>query len=324
MSKTIKAFIVTLLLACMLCLPAGNAWADMGGFAGGSDYTSSGDSGGYSYSGGSSSYDNDDDDDTYYPATNWDDFDTDDVPENVKQIIGAIFLLFILYFFFGRRIIEKFTDGKKQNYSAAPRPVVIKDEFDTSKLRSIGLFNKVDPYFNQETFKAKMGEWYVNMQHAWTAKDMEPVRSIFDDKLYSQFDNQLDSMRRRGQTNYVDDIVVRGVKYEGWYKEGDKHYLSLRILTTIVDYTKDDTTGRLISGSETDKKLMTYRWVLSRSADAVSESENHMSTVNCPNCGAELQMNQTSQCPYCGSTVSLEKHDWVITKIQGLEQLTKK
>ena len=43
-------------------------------------------------------------------------------------------------------------------------------------------------------------------------------------------------------------------------------------------------------------------------------------TMNCPNCGAVVDVNKSAKCPYCDSVLNAATHGWVITTIQGLEQ----
>ncbi|MBQ1291811.1 MAG: zinc-ribbon domain-containing protein [Lachnospiraceae bacterium] len=47
-----------------------------------------------------------------------------------------------------------------------------------------------------------------------------------------------------------------------------------------------------------------------------------MKTVNCPNCGAPLSINETAKCPYCGTVVTVPNTDFVISSIRGLKQKT--
>ena len=84
-----------------------------------------------------------------------------------------------------------------------------------------------------------------------------------------------------------------------------------------------DKTGKLISGSQTAEKFMTYEWELSRASGTVTTKGDNMQRVSCPGCGAPLDINATAKCPYCDSIVTLEEHDWAICSIKGISQTTK-
>ena len=52
-------------------------------------------------------------------------------------------------------------------------------------------------------------------------------------------------------------------------------------------------------------------------------SEVEMKAVNCPNCGAPVEINKTARCPYCGSNTT-ENDEFVINTIKGVSQRTGK
>jgi len=48
-----------------------------------------------------------------------------------------------------------------------------------------------------------------------------------------------------------------------------------------------------------------------------------MQTVNCPNCGAPVEINASAKCPYCGSVITLEEHDFALNAIRAISQQTR-
>ena len=194
--------------------------------------------------------------------------------------------------------------------------------FDTGKLRDMSSFQAKDPSFKQEDMREQVSNLYVQLQNAWTDKDLSPMRPFFSDGLYSQFDRQLDRYRDGHITNKVEGIAVLGVVFEGWYQDDDQDCIALKLSCRITDYTVDDATGEVVKGSPYAEKFMSYRWILSRSSDLSTEKKGSLQTVKCPNCFGVVQINKTAKCPYCDSIITLEEHDWVVTAIQGLSQTT--
>ena len=123
-------------------------------------------------------------------------------------------------------------------------------------------------------------------------------------------------------TNYVERIAVLNVTLQTWYQEGGMDHIQAQISARIVDYTLNDETGALVSGSRTAEKFMTYRWDLSRKSGVKTGEAPEMQTINCPNCGAPVQINATAKCPYCGSVITVKQEDWALNGIQGLSQRT--
>ena len=177
-----------------------------------------------------------------------------------------------------------------------------------------------DPNFNEQAFLEKIGNWYIQMQNAWEAKKWEPMRAIMTDALYTQMERQLQSLVQAGRTNHVERIAVLDSRIVRYAVEGDNDVLVVRISTRICDYTTDDRTGQIVSGSTTRELFMVYDWKLIRQKDQLTHEQEELTEINCQNCGAPLKINHSGQCPYCGSIVTLKDHDWALSVIKGISQ----
>ena len=82
------------------------------------------------------------------------------------------------------------------------------------------------------------------------------MRPYMTDGLYTQFDRQLDELRQHGQTNFVDRIAVLGVALSGWKSDETSESVIAIVSTRIVDYTVDDRSGELVTGSKSVEKFM--------------------------------------------------------------------
>ncbi len=309
-----KRFAVLLLLCGLFFFQTSHIHADFGDYSGNDDFGGS-DSGWSSFdyddddsSGGFWFFSSDDDDDDYSSSSG--SFSSSDAMSWTETIIVLAVILFLTYFFY-QRLSNRGTPMQQ-------RPTV------TSKPEMRGqpihTYLNVDPNFDQAAFSEKLGNLYVQMQHAWTDKNIEPVRPYFSDMLFAQMDRQLQQKNQLHQTNYVQRIAVLEAKPETWYQEGGLDHIVATLKTRIVDFTLDDETQELISGSKTKEKFMTYQWTLSRKSGVETTKQEGMQTINCPNCGAPLSINASAKCPYCGSTITLEQEDWVIEKIQAISQ----
>ena len=180
-----------------------------------------------------------------------------------------------------------------------------------------------DPNFSVQAFLEKVANDYVQMQRCWQDKNWEPMRPLMTDALYSQFDRQLDELRRSGQTNYVERIAVLGSRIVEYRQDQVNDILTVELRTRIVDYTLEDATGALVSGSRTAEKFMTYEWTLIRSKDMVTPAADEVREIHCPNCGAPVAINKSAQCEYCGQVLETSTYDWVLSAVRGISQQTR-
>ncbi len=308
MKRRLHLLLAAVLCICLLMIPV-TAGADFGGFSGSSDY---GGGGGGGYSSGSdfdtgSSYNNN----TYYYGGSSGGSSGGDDDTGIWigiALVGAVFLISILVG------VAKSKKGGAQPAGA--------QRTSAAMLRPMEEYTQVDAHFDAAALQEKLGNWYVQMQNGWQDKQIEELRPYFTDALYNQFEHQLEVFRQQKKTNYIENITVLGVNLRGFFqKEGLDHIIA-ELRTRIIDYTLDDATGNLVSGSKTAEKFMTYEWDLCRTTGEMTEQAGEKHAVNCPNCGAPLDINATTKCPYCGSIVTVTQHGWAICGMKGIAQQT--
>ena len=307
--KKRTARILALIAVLLLCMALGAySLAGAGNFSGDSDWGGGSDWGSSDW-GSSSDWDS--------GTSSWSSgstYDSDSSGSSSGGCLGgnlftiAIIVIVII-------VIARFRKNAKNNSGAS----VYKAAEEEPGLPLEDLKTK-DPNFNEQAFLEKVGNWYIQMQNAWQDKKWEPMRAIMTDALYSQMERQLDELVKAGRTNYVERIAVLESRIVRYAVEGDNDVLVVRLSTRICDYTLDDRTGEVVSGSKTRELFMVYDWKLIRSKDEVTHEADGMTQVSCPNCGAPLEINHSGQCPYCGSVVTLKEHDWALSTIKGISQ----
>ena len=302
-----KWTVLVLALALLLSLMLPVAHADVGNFAGDSDWGS--DDWSSSDSDWDSGSDWDDDDD-------WDDGLGAFVGGAIGSSIGGgggggSFLIVIIIIVVVILIIRSRKGG------GGNTPVHVETRPTTTDLSAL---MERDPDFNTESFLEKVRNLYVQMQNAWTDKDWEPMRPNLTDAFFNQLGRQLEEMKKAGQTNHVERISVLGASITGYEQRDNLDCLKVRLTTRIVDYTTDDTTGQVVSGDKNREKFLTYEWTMVRAQGAKTQTEQGARA--CPNCGAPLDNNASYKCPYCGTVVKGTDYDWTLASIRGINQRT--
>ena len=289
-------FALLMVVIAMTFMPLSVA-ADFGDFGGDSDYGGGG--GGDSGYGGGSSYNSS-------SGGRMPGFSTTN--DRVTWIIVVICMFIAI-----KSQSKKDSKGGKKPEGAKP----------TEGLSPITRLYQIDPKFSKEEITQRLSNLYVQMQNGWQAKDLSPLRGDFTDSQYAQYDRQLERYRTDGITNRIERIAVLGVELKG-IKQDDKHdILVANLRTRVVDYVVEDKTGKLVQGSKTAEKFMTYEWTLVRPLGTLTQKQSGDKAFNCPNCGAPMDINNSAKCPYCESIVTKADYDWVISNIKGLSQETR-
>lgn len=288
--------------------------ADLGDFSGSYDY---GDSGSSSWDSGSSwdsSWDSDDHSGYFFlmPAGSSDSGSGD------SGMSGAMFYLImaiVLILIFSRMSGSHGTAPSAGHAAGAART-------PDSKLTPISEYTRLDPNFSAADLREKLSNVYVQMQNGCTARNIEAIRPYFTDALYQQFDRQIKGLIANKRINHVDRISVLDVNLRGFFQEGGEDHLVAELKTRITDYTVEEATGKVVSGSKTAEKFMTYEWDLSRPTGTLTEKTGETTLRHCPNCGAPLSVNESAKCPYCDAVITFRDHDWTIYAVKGIAQRT--
>ena len=316
MNKKRFARLLILLLALALCLTLGAySLADAGNFSGGSDWGGGGSSFGGSSDWGSSSWDSGSSwssGSTYDSGSSYSSSSGDSLGCLGGNLFTVIIIVIVVIVVLRYLRSGAGNSGGSSVYNAAVEEPGL--PLDTLKQK--------DPAFNEQILLEKVGNQYIQMQNAWQEKKWEPMRAIMTDALYNQMARQLQTLIDAKQTNHVERIAVLESRIIRYAVEGDNDVLVVRLSTRITDYTKDDRTGAIVSGSTTRELFMVYDWKLTRQKDMKTLAQPSVTQISCPNCGAPLDINHSGKCPYCGTVVTLKDHDWALSVIKGVSQRT--
>lgn len=313
MKRRFLTLLLSLVLGTALMLPihadfgSYSGDADYGGSSSYDDYGSSYDSYDYDYSGGSTYY--------YY-----DDHSSSSLSPTMVVVVVVIVIGYLV-------IRAKISSSGGSGGSGKPNVRVNAGaaRTDDSLLRRMDEYTKIDPSFDAADFKEKLSNLYVQMQNQWTDRDLDPLRPYFTDALFTQMERQIQQMKKIGRTNHVDRIAVLDVNLRGFRQDGGEDHIIAELQTRIVDYTVNDADGKIVSGSDTAEKFMTYEWELTRTTGSVTnngDGAEGTKTVVCPNCGAPVDINASARCEYCDTVLSQETHTWAICSIKGISQIS--
>jgi predicted lipid-binding transport protein (Tim44 family) len=102
------------------------------------------------------------------------------------------------------------------------------------------------------------------MQAAWSAQDLNRLRSIATPEMVSYFGEQLAELTSRGLRNIVRDVrLEQGDLSQAW-SEGSREYATVAMRFSMIDVTAD-AQGRIVDGSPEERQSVTELWTFLRS-----------------------------------------------------------
>ena len=171
-----------------------------------------------------------------------------------------------------------------------------------------------DPNFSASDFISFVKRMYIDIQLAWCKRDMTPVRALLHDNLYDATTRQVNEKIEQGVVYHYESMVVNTAYLTSYAKDAQFEYLTVYLNARMIDWQEDEKTGKILRGDKTTRWDLRYKMKFMRTAGVQTKEENGIPTgVNCPNCGAPLDMASSAKCTYCGAVVTTGQYSWVLS-----------
>lgn len=129
-----------------------------------------------------------------------------------------------------------------------------------------GLANirQMDPSFDEMRFNDNVMDIFFKVQSAWMNRDLAPATGLMTDEMRRIFQEDMDGLLREKRTNRLENIAVRNVEVEEAWQEAGQDFITALIYANLLDYTTEDATGQVISGSKTEPVKFEEYWTFTR------------------------------------------------------------
>jgi len=123
---------------------------------------------------------------------------------------------------------------------------------------------QMDPSFDEGRFKDSVMDIFFKIQGGWMNRDLAVLSALSTDEMKGIFQQDLDRLLQDKQVNRLENIAVRSVEISEVWQEAGQDYITSLIYANLLDYTTDDTTGAVVSGSKTDPVKFEEYWTFTR------------------------------------------------------------
>ncbi|MHB8090472.1 MAG: Tim44 domain-containing protein [Syntrophales bacterium] len=196
-------------------------------------------------------------------------------------LIGAI--LYGIYWFIKRRRSQDSAEASWSGNTAmrtgqaegvAPYELQNVENYTGAGLRHI---RQMDPEFNEKKFTEECTDTFFRIQGAWANRDMSGVRGLLTEEMMMTLQKDADQLRAEKKINRLDNIAVRSVEISEAWQEGGEDFITVKFLANLLDYTTDEQTGSVVSGSRTEPVKFGEYWTFTR---PVSSQSWRLSAIN--------------------------------------------
>jgi predicted lipid-binding transport protein (Tim44 family)/DNA-directed RNA polymerase subunit RPC12/RpoP len=188
---------------------------------------------------------------------------------------------------------------------------------DFDSLDGADTFLAANPDFDEEQFLEKAKKAFMDIQTAWSAGDIQPVRRFLSDGVYQRFNTQFEMMRLLKQKNELSEITINDIFVDRIDTDGLFDILHVCVSAEMNDRFVCETNPDL--NSPGGHESFTEYWSFMRKRG--KGGKDIYFSQNCPNCSAPLpeKMGDAGNCPYCKSFVNSGEYDWVLSEITQVD-----
>jgi len=123
---------------------------------------------------------------------------------------------------------------------------------------------QMDHSFDESTFNDLVMDNFFKIQGAWMNRELLPVSGILTDEMKSIFQADLDQLLKDKQINRLENIAVRKVEVTEVWQEAGQDFITTSIYANLLDYTTDELSGTVVSGSKSEPVKFEEFWTFTR------------------------------------------------------------
>jgi len=186
-------------------------------------------------------------------------------------LIGA--LLFGVYWYIKRRRQAALANAYYQSSMGTAEPSYQpsygqsyeqprEEERDLGK--GLSYIRQMDSSFDEKKFQDLCMDHFFKIQGAWTNRDMSGAKNLLTEEMLRIIQDDAEKLRSERKMNKLENIAVRSVDIVEAWQESGRDYITVKLYANLLDYTIDETTGQVVSGSKTEPVKFEEYWTFTR------------------------------------------------------------
>jgi predicted lipid-binding transport protein (Tim44 family) len=152
--------------------------------------------------------------------------------------------------------------GGNNNLTQPPPPLIIGENLVDDGISRI---QQTDRDFDPTYFIEVASDVFFKVQAGWMRRELDSYRHLLGEQLAREYEEHFVEMRSNGHINKLESIAIRGVEIIQAGNDGREDFVTVLFTANLLDYTVDDKSGELVSGSMTNPVKFREEWTWARS-----------------------------------------------------------
>jgi predicted lipid-binding transport protein (Tim44 family) len=121
-----------------------------------------------------------------------------------------------------------------------------------------------DESFHPDEFKEQAQDMFFKIQAGWTRRDASVLVDWVGSQLLGEYDMHFAKMKEKGEINRLENISVRKVDLLDAGVQDGEMFVVVRFTANLLDYTVEESTGRIIKGDSENPVKFEEEWTFAR------------------------------------------------------------
>ena len=170
---------------------------------------------------------------------------------------------------------------------------------------------EVDSNFSKTEFKIYVKNIFLIIQEAFSERNISKLRAFEADDLFNQHKLYINGLISNEEIDNRKNINIKGIVLKDFKIDQGKHILTIALTAGMK---------RTVGNSDfTCDGNIPYILVFARSNNVKTKTNKKLSTTNCCNCGAVIDVDDSGVCNYCGTSLVSGEEDWVLIDIKDIK-----
>lgn len=153
-----------------------------------------------------------------------------------------------------------FGGGTHTTTQPPPTPIIGESLVDDG----INQIKQTDRHFDPAHFTEVASDVFFQVQAGWMRRELNSYHHLLGEQLAQEYEKHFAEMRSNGHINKLESIAVRGIEIIQAGSDGLEDFVTVLVTANLLDYTVDDKSGELISGSMTSPVKFEEEWTWAR------------------------------------------------------------
>jgi predicted lipid-binding transport protein (Tim44 family) len=188
----------------------------------------------------------------------------------IEIVLFAALLYFGYVWFVRRRRVAEGAysqaSGTTDAAAYAPRPQAPSMSAPGGSDAQQGLdhIRQMDVSFDEKRFTETATDLFFKIQGAWTSRDIAGISDLLTGQMFQIIGEDIDRLKADKKFNRLENIAVRDVNLAEAWQESGSDFAMVKFSANLLDYTVDEATGQVVSGSKTDPVKFEEYWTFTR------------------------------------------------------------